>query len=206
MAIRTITLGLFVLLSASAALSGARHDAPALSLPPTQNEGWPLDRAHSRVTFTVTKWGFVGVEGRFKSFVGSLQYDAQRPEASRISWSVDVNSVDTGEPDRDHALQASEYFDAAHFPTLTFESRQARRIAAGELEISGPLTIRGVSKTVTFRAHDRGRHDVPDAGTFQIFDAAFTVDRYDYGVVGGSLLGPVISREVKIALIAAARR
>src|SRR5262245_6307639 len=57
---------------------------------------WPIDRAHSRVTFTVTKWGFAEVEGRFFDFAGTIAYDAARPEASRVAWRVKVASVETG--------------------------------------------------------------------------------------------------------------
>jgi polyisoprenoid-binding protein YceI len=171
----------------------------------TAANAWPLDHAHSRVTFSVTKWGFAEVEGRFKDFAGTLVYDAAAPERSRLDWRVAVASVDTGEAARDHSLQAPEYFDAARFPTLTFTTTKVRVAADRQLDVSGTLTIRGASRPVTVRAIDRGRHAVPGEGEYQLFETTFTLDRYDYGVRGGSLLGPAISREVTIHLIAAAK-
>jgi len=169
------------------------------------NAGWALDRAHSRVTFTVTKWGFVEVEGRFHDFTGTVFYDQRAPERSHIAWSVKVATVDTGEPARDRSLQAPEYLDAAHHPELRFASTSVRRVADNELDVAGTITIRGVAKPLTIRVHYGGRHDVPDEGTFDIFQTSFSINRYDFGVVGGSVLGPAISRDVKVTLIAAAR-
>ena len=57
---------------------------------------WPIDRAHSRITFTVTKWGFAEVEGRFLDFSGTMFYDAGRPEQSHVDWRVRIASVETG--------------------------------------------------------------------------------------------------------------
>jgi polyisoprenoid-binding protein YceI len=191
-----LTLGLAVVTgSAAAAPLGAR----ALS-------GWPLDRAHCQVIFTVTKWGFVAVEGRFKAFSGELDYDAAHPERSRIDWRVDVSSVDTGEPNRDKALQAPEYFDAARFPEIRFDSDGVRPLADGQLEVRGRVTIRGVTKALTVTAVSRGVHDVPGEGTFAVFETAFVLNRYDFGVVGGSLLGPAISSDVQVRMVAAGRR
>src|SRR5262245_8127923 len=68
-----------------------------------------VDRAHSRVSFTVTKWGFVDVEGRFLDFDGTVAHDPARPAESRVEWRVRVSSVETGEPKRDEALQMREY-------------------------------------------------------------------------------------------------
>lgn len=167
---------------------------------------WPIDRAHSRVTFEVTKWGFAEVEGRFREFTGEIAYNPARPEASHIRWSIKVASVDTGEPKRDQSLLAREYFDAARYPEITFDSSAVRKVSDRDLEVAGALTIRGVTRPMTVRASYAGRHVVPNEGTFDSFHVAFTINRYDFGVVGGSVLGPAISKEVKINLIAAAKQ
>lgn len=167
---------------------------------------WPIDHAHSRVSFAVTKWGFAEVEGRFRDFSGEVAYNPARPELSHIQWRVRVGSVDTGEAKRDQSLLAREYFDAARYPEITFESTQVRKLSSRDLEVVGVLTIRGVAKPMTVRATYGGRHTVADEGTFDSFSTTFTINRYDFGVVGGSVLGPVISKDVRISLIAAARQ
>jgi polyisoprenoid-binding protein YceI len=166
---------------------------------------WSIDRAHSRVTFTVTKWGFVEVEGRFLDFSGTVFYDPAQPSQSRVDWRVRVASVETGEPKRDEALQMEEYFDVARHPDLRFVSEQVRALTPSELEATGTITIRGRSRPLTIKIRCGGRHVAPGEGTFEMFSTEFTVNRYDFGVVGGSVLGPVISRDVKVKILAAAR-
>ena len=167
---------------------------------------WPIDHAHSRVTFSVTKWGFAEVEGRFHDFSGSISYNRAKPDASHIEWRVRIATVDTGETKRDQSLQAPEYFDAARYPELTFVSKRVQAAGADALDVTGKLTIRGVSKPVTVRIAYGGRHTVPSEGTYDTFKTSFTINRYDFGVVGGSVLGPAISKDVKINLIAVAKQ
>jgi polyisoprenoid-binding protein YceI len=171
----------------------------------TAAEPWHIDRAHSKITFTVSKWGFVEVEGRFRDFDGAIMYDRDAPERSHIQWRVKVASVDTGEPDRDRALQQREYFDAARYPEISFVSSRVREVAADRLEVTGTITIRGTSKPLTVQVAYGARHDVPDLGPMQIFQTTFRLNRLEFGLVGGSLLGPVISHQATITLIAAAR-
>jgi len=180
--------------------------APVPQAPPAAAPGaWHIDPAHSRVSFTVTKWGFVEVEGRFYDFSGSVAYDPARPERSRVDWRVRVASVRTGAANRDEALQQAEYFDAARFPEIRFVSDTVRAGASGQLDVTGRLTIRDVTRPLTVRATPLGTHAVPGEGEFELFHTEFTLDRYDFGVVGGSLLGPAISREVRVTLTLAAQ-
>ncbi len=165
--------------------------------------GWPIDPAHSRVTFTVTKWGFAEVEGRFLDFGGTLFYDAARPERSRVDWRVRIASVETGAANRDKALQGADYFDTAHHPEMRFVSEHVKPLQAGAIEVQGLLTIRGTTRPLTIRVACGGTHIVAGEGTFEIFQTEFTLDRYDYGVKGGSILGPAISRDVHVRIIAA---
>jgi polyisoprenoid-binding protein YceI len=164
-----------------------------------------IDKAHSRVTFTVTKWGFAEVEGRFYDFAGIIAFDEQHPERSQVDWRVRIDSVQTGAPNRDKALQGSDYFDSARFPEMHFVSDQINSLGGGRFEVTGQMTIRDKTRALTIRATYGGTHTIPGEGTYSIFQTEFTIDRYDYDVRGGSNLGRVISREVHIKLIAAAR-
>jgi polyisoprenoid-binding protein YceI len=151
----------------------------------------------------VTKWGFAEVEGRFLDFAGTLFHDAAHPERSRVDWRVRIASVETGAPKRDEALQGADYFDAGRHPEMRFVSERVRSLGAGQLEVQGNLTIRGRTRPLTLRVACGGTHVVPGEGTFEIFQTAFTVDRNAYGVVGGSVLGPAISRDVHVKIIGA---
>jgi polyisoprenoid-binding protein YceI len=167
---------------------------------------WPIDRAHSRVTFGVTKWGFADVEGRFHDFTGAISYNAARPEASHIEWKIRIATVDTGEVKRDEALQAREYFDAARYPEITFTSNSVKRAGANELDVTGSLSMKGITKPLTVRVTYGGRHTVPMEGTYDTFKTSFTINRYDFGIVGGTVMGSAISKDVKINLVAAAKQ
>ena len=177
--------------------------APAAPAPAAA--GWPIDKAHSRVTFTVMKWGFAEVEGRFQEFGGTIAYDERHPELSRVDWHVRISSVETGAPNRNKALLGREYFDAAQFPEMQFVSEHVKPLSPARLEVQGRMTIRGKTQPLTITVSYGGSHTVPHEGTYVIFQTEFTIDRYDYGVAGGSVLGAAISREVHVKLIAAAR-
>ena len=146
---------------------------------------------------------FAEVEGRFLDFGGNLLYDATHPERSRVDWRVRIASVETGAPNRDKSLQGPEYFDASNHPEMRFVSDQVRQLRAGQLEVQGRLTIRGRTRPVTVQVALGGTHVVPGEGTFEIFQTEFTVNRHDYGVVGGSVLGSAISRDVHVKIIGA---
>ena len=99
---------------------------PASPASTTQTSPRTIDKAHSRVTFTVTKWGFAEVEGRFYDFAGSIAFDEQHPERSQVDWRVRIDSVQTGAPNRDKALQGSDYFDSGRFPEMHFVSERIK--------------------------------------------------------------------------------
>jgi polyisoprenoid-binding protein YceI len=203
---RSLIAGLGLLIAAAVARTGvatvATVPAPR-ALAPRAAADWPIDRAHSRVTFAVTKWGFVEVEGRFLDFAGTIRYDAARPEASRVEWRVRVASVETGAVNRDRSLQGVDYFDAAHHPELRFISERVKPLSADQIEVQGTLTMRGRSRPLTIHVVCGGVHTVPGEGTFEIFQTAFTINRYDYGIEGGALLGPAISKDVRVKIVAA---
>lgn len=157
---------------------------------------WTLDPVRSHVGFSVTKFGYSDVHGEFRDFSGDVRYDPLRPENSSIRWRVGVASVKTDEPGRDRSLQAPEYFDTARFPSLTFESRRVRSLDGGRLEVTGDITIRGQTRPLTIIA-------APLAGGGG-FDTRFEINRYDFGVAGGRVMGRLIGRMVRVHLIARA--
>ena len=164
-----------------------------------------IDQAQSDVSFTVTKWGFLEVEGRFHDFSGVVVYDPQRPEASRIEWRVKVASVKTDERNRDESLQQPEYFDAARYPDLTFVSDRVTAVSPAELEVQGRITIKGRTKPLTVRVRHATQNEPRMQQPVERFETEFTINRYDFGIVGGSVLGPVISREARVRILIVGR-
>jgi polyisoprenoid-binding protein YceI len=174
-----------------------------VGLQAADSQQWRLDPARSEVTFTVTKLGFSDVTGRFHDFNAEFAYDPRDPGRSRVSWEVAVASVKTGEPRRDESLQGAPYFDSSRFPTLRFVSDRVRLVAENQLEVHGQITIRGVTRPLTITVIKRARQATAGHAPIEVFETAFTLDRYDFGVEGGNTLGRLISRQVRIRLVAA---
>lgn len=176
---RTTLLALALTASAAASPSSPRFE---------------IDAGRSVAQFTVTKIGFSDVTGRFTQMSGEARWHAPEPESGSVRWRVGVASVATGSRDRDSALQMPEYFDAARHPELIFESTRVRAVAAGILEVAGTLTMRGHARPLTIRVRHGGSAAHP------IFETDFEVDRYDFGIAGGRVMGRLIGRTVRIHL------
>lgn len=185
------------LTSALVALTAATPIARSSDVVAAERTTWTIDGSRSDVRFTVTKLGFEDVTGVFHESEGTIQYDPDRPERSRVEWRIRVASVTTEATNRDKALQAPEYFDAARHPYLAFVSQSVRRLADGRLEASGLLTMRGVIRPLVTTV----RHVT--SGPYPTFETAFEVDRYDFGIVGGSIMGRLIGRTIRVRLVAA---
>lgn len=155
---------------------------------------WRIDPARSLVQFTVTKLGFADVTGRFMDFSGTVRYDASAPDSSTVQWAVRVGSVRTDAANRDATLQAPEYFDTRQHPELTFRSVRVRALHDGRLEVDGELTMKGITRPqrVIVQPVDGG------------FETAFEVDRFDFEIVGGSVMRRLIGRTVRVRLVAMA--
>ena len=107
-----------------------------------------VDKAHSEAFFTVRHL-ITKVRGRFRDFEGAIQYDDAQPEHSFVRFVIQADSIDTNEPDRDKHLRSADFFDVEKFPEITFKSSKIAAKGAGKFDVSGTLTIHGVSKEVT---------------------------------------------------------
>lgn len=162
---------------------------------------YDVDSSHSGVNFGIRHF-LTTVPGQFERFSGVVEHDPERPEATRISFTVDATSIDTRSEQRDAHLRGEDFFDTAAHPTLTFESVAARRLDADTLEVTGDLTMRGETRRITVPVDFLGVMDTP-MGTRASFATEFTVDRNDYGISWNRALeggGAVLGDEVEIAI------
>ncbi len=176
----------------------AAHSALAAPAPVTLE----IRRGDSTVGFTVKKWGVMREQGRFRNFSGKIVYDAAQPEASRIALTVDANSVDTGVDARDSALRSEDFFDVERHPRWTFVSAGVRRAGADTAEITGDITIRGVTRRITVPARFLGMTDNGEEGLLAGFETTFTLNRADFGVLGSRWSGgrALLSNDVTVHL------
>jgi polyisoprenoid-binding protein YceI len=179
--------------------------AMALSLPTSAaNATWQIDPQHSSAQFAVRHLGLSTVRGAFSKLSGTMMLDDQDITKSSVEVSIDVNTVDTREPDRDKDLRSERFFDVAHFPAMTFKSKKVEQIAPGKLRVTGDLTIRGTTKEVVLDV-DGPTAAVKDPwGNQRVAVTATTkVNRQDYGVKWNAKLdngGVVVGDEVNITI------
>lgn len=172
----------------------ARQTAPPGA--ETRTGTWRIDPARSEVRFTITKLGFEDVTGVFRQSEGTVRYDPVNPAGSSIQWRVRVASVLTDASNRDSSLQAPEYFDARRHPDLSFVSRAVRARDAQSFDVDGEITIRGVTRPLTVVVRSRAAADR------MTFETEFEINRYDFGITGGSVMGRLIGSMARVRLVA----
>jgi polyisoprenoid-binding protein YceI len=168
---------------------------------------YKVDADHSGVGFTVRHF-VSNVPGHFRDFDGVIKYDKQNPAASSVEFTVQAASIDTGNNDRDEHLRNEDFFDVKKFPTLTFTSTKVAAKDADTLEVTGNLTMHGVTKPVTIPVEVLGTVKTPN-GEKAGFESSFTVNRKDYGIVWNRVLdagGSVLGEDVKIVISIEANR
>ncbi len=167
-------------------------------------KSFKVDPAHSNVGFSIRHL-MSKVRGAFGQFEGTIQYDPANPSASSVSFTVQAASIDTQHEDRDKHLRSPDFFDVEKFPTLTFKSTSVKAAGDGQLEVTGDLTIHGVTKSVTVPVEVLGMGPHPRGGQVAGFESEFTVNRKDFGIVwnrildaGGALLGDEVTIELAV--------
>jgi polyisoprenoid-binding protein YceI len=134
----------------------------------------------------------------------SAQFSVKHLMISTVNVTIDANSVDTREPDRDKHLKSPDFFDTTKYPTLTFKSTKVEQVSADKLRVTGDLTIRGVTKTVLLDV-DRPAGAIKDPWGMQrsAVSATTKINRQDFGVKWNQTLdsgGLAVSDEVNITL------
>lgn len=162
---------------------------------------WNIDPSHSEVGFQARHLGISKVKGTFERFEGTITTGESLDESS-VHATVEVDSVNTKQAQRDAHLRTSDFFQADEFPTFTFTSDEVRR-DGDDVVVAGDLTLRGVTKRVEFEV-EFGGITTDGYGQKKLgFEAETTIDRHDFGVAwnapteaGGLTLGD----NVKIVL------
>ena len=165
---------------------------------------YKVDGAHSSATFTIRH--FVSeVDGRFKDFDGTIKYDKANPSASTVAFNIRAASIDTDNANRDKHLSSPDFFDVAKFPTLTFASTSVSAKDANTLNVTGNLTIHGVTKAVTVPVAVLGTAKGMGGADLAAFKTSFTINRQDYGVAwnramegGGSILSDDVTITIRV--------
>jgi polyisoprenoid-binding protein YceI len=205
----TLLAGLLVLVAGLGGIAGLAGGPAALAKPgheaPAPAGRFVVRAADSYVGYRIQKFGVVPVRGRFAQVTGEIVIDPARPERSRAAIRVPLRSLESGDPARTDTLLSEDFFDAREHPDMLFVSERVARGREGEWLVSGGLTIRGVTRTVTVPVELHGG----EAGeaNFAVFSTRFTLDRRDFGVLGTrwSAGRSILAHEVEIELALTAR-
>jgi polyisoprenoid-binding protein YceI len=147
----------------------------------------PSDGDNS-VTFTIKNFG-INTKGEFRGLKGNIKWDAENPANSSFDVSVDVHTINTGIELRDKDLMKESYFDAEKYPTIKFVST---KVSADN--VTGNLTIKNVTKNISFP------FSVSPSGKGYLFKGDFSINRRDFNVGGGGVLGENV--DVKLNVLA----
>ena len=161
-----------------------------------------IDRSHSEVAFQVRHL-LSKVRGRFNDFAGTIEFDREQPQRSRVDVTIQAGSIDTGEPDRDKHLRSADFFDVEKYPTLTFVSKSVTLREGNDYDVAGNLTIHGATRPVVLHATFLGAATDPWGNTKLGFEAELTLDRKDFGLTWNAALeagGFLVSDEVRISI------
>ena len=176
------------------------NTASASTLIPTGT--WTVDPAHSTVGFGVKHMGIATVRGEFNDFEGTLEI-GEDVSSAKIYGTVKTQSVDTNEPQRDDHLRSPDFFDAAEFPELSFESTSIEALDDEEFRITGQLTIHGVTNEIVLHADVQGT-DVDPWGNERVgLEVTGQLSRGDYGMKFNQALGSgnlMVADKVKLEI------
>lgn len=180
-----IILAVFGLVFSEAASAKA---LPAdIKYEPLASGTYNFDPAHTIVGFGVRHLGIALVEGRFKDINGTIEYNADDISKSSVRFTAKIDSIDTGVAARDTHLKSADFFEAEKHPEMTFQSTKVARVN-GRLNLTGDLTIKGVTKQVSFPFSMTGGIKDPWGGTRFGIAAGTTLNRKDFGINFGTKL------------------
>jgi len=163
---------------------------------------WNIDPMHSEVQFKVKHLVISTVTGTFNSFEGSLEAEGEDFDGAKASFALDVDSIDTNVADRDAHLKSDDFFNAEQYPKLTFEGTLSK-ISDSEFKLTGPLTIRDVTKEVELIVEYGGSMVDGYGQTKAGFEISGKINRKEFGLKWDMVTeagGVVVADDVKLDL------
>lgn len=176
---------------------------------------WIFEPGHTAAEFCARHMMVTCVRGHFKNIRGVLVFDPANPRMSSVEVTIDAAGIWTGEPDRDAHLRSADFLDVEHYPEITFKGDKVELVGANDADITGDLTIRGVTRAATLRVRYLGQWQTPwwedgvDKGpkTRAGFLATTLINRLDFGVSWNAPLqkeGVVVGNAIEITIDAEA--
>jgi polyisoprenoid-binding protein YceI len=169
---------------------------------------WKIDTSHTTLEFSVKHMMVTNVRGQFTKFGGEITADQSNLLNSKVEGWIDLASVDTHDVNRDNHLRSPDFFDASNYPQMTFVSKRIEKAGGDEYKVTGDLTIKGVTREITFDVTSEGQYKNPWGSTVWGLTAKTSLNRKDYGLIwnvgletGGWLVGDQVKINVEMELV-----
>jgi polyisoprenoid-binding protein YceI len=180
----------------------------AATLSPELSGTYAIDPAHTRVGFIARHAMVTKVRGSFNEFTGTVVIDAEKPERSSANLTIKVDSIDTHNADRDGHLRSNDFLDLATYPEITFASTGVEQTGETSVKLTGDLTVKGTTQSVTIDFDFEGPATDPFGNQRLGFEGSHTISRKDYGLTwnatletGGVLVSDKITLEFDVSLV-----
>jgi len=172
------------------------------------NMAWKIEPAHSAIEFSAKHMMITTVRGEFTKFDGNITVDSENLLNSKAEGWVELASVSTRDANRDAHLRSADFFDAEKYPRMMFESKRIEKVGKDKYKVTGNLTIKDVTREITFDVSDDGKNKDPWGGMRWGLTGDVTLNRKDFGLTwnvaletGGWLVGDQIKVHVELQLI-----
>jgi polyisoprenoid-binding protein YceI len=168
----------------------------------TAQSEWKFDKVHSGVTFSVRHMVISEVSGNFKDFSVVLKSEKEDFSDATVESTIQVASISTDNYNRDKHLKSDDFFNAEKFPEIKFKSTKFEKLGNNKYKITGDLTMRDVTKKVTFDAVLNGTLKT-DKGLLSAWKATTTINRFDYNLKWSQTVetgGLIVGQDVTITL------
>jgi polyisoprenoid-binding protein YceI len=169
---------------------------------------YTLDPAHTRIGFVARHAMVTKVRGAFNEFEGTATLDGANPASSRVQVTIDAASIDTRNAQRDEHLRSNDFLAMQDYPQITFSSTGVRQTDDTTFEVTGDLTIKGVTNSITIPLTFEGAAKDPFGNLRAGFEGSVAINRKDYGITwnaaletGGVLVGDKIVLEFEVSAI-----
>ena len=168
---------------------------------------WAVDKAHTKIQFAVTHLLISEVTGEFKNFEGNIATDKSDFSDAKINFTIDINSINTDNEQRDKHLKSDDFFNAEKFPKMIFTGKSLQKVSDDKYKLTGDLTIRDVTKPVTLDVTYNGTIKDPYGNTKAGFKITGDINRFDYNLkwnalmeAGGAVVGKIVHMTVNLEL------
>lgn len=167
-----------------------------------------LDPTHTRIGFVARHAMVTKVRGAFNDFTGTARIDGEKPEQSSVELVIKAESIDTRNADRDSHLRSNDFLKMDEHPEITFRSTEVRQNGEDAFELTGDLTIKGVTRSVTVPFTYEGQATDPFGNSRIGLEGSTTINRQDFGVswnaaleTGGFLVSDKVTLEFEVSAV-----